>query len=132
MRCGSGNPRRDGRCCSCPSLFDGRPRFSGDGRWLGAVLHGEQTELLEVTPSREYRTLVSSAGHRRGGYNRGDISPDGRLLVVGMDEGARLWDLRNGRELAKLPADTIYAFFDGEAGGDGGENWYEQPAQRRS
>ncbi len=33
-----------------------------DGRWLGVAWHGEQADLLEVTPNREYRTLVSSAG----------------------------------------------------------------------
>ena len=48
-----------------PLTVADRPRFSDDGRWLGAVPHGEQAELLEVTPSREYRTLVSSAAYRR-------------------------------------------------------------------
>ena len=55
-----------------------------------------------MTPTREYRTLVSSAGIGPGAYTPADISPDGRLLVVGMDEGARLWDLRSGRELAAM------------------------------
>jgi WD40 repeat protein len=96
------------------------PMFSADGRWLGVMWKGEQADLLEVTPTREYRTLVSSAGAGRGGYAYyGDISPDGRLLVVGMDEGARLWDLRGGRELAALPAGTRFAFFDGRGGGGG-------------
>src|SRR5262249_53391830 len=95
-----------------PLTVDGQPRFSLDGRWLGAVQHGEQTELLEVTPSHEYRTLVSSEGAGRGSYNYGDISPDGRLLAIGMNEGTRLWDLRTGREVAALPTGTIYAFFD--------------------
>jgi eukaryotic-like serine/threonine-protein kinase len=99
-----------------PLTIEGRLRFSGDGRWLGAVLHGEQAELLEVTPSREYRTLMSSAGVTGLSYNRGDFSPDGRLLVVGIDEGTHLWDLKSGRELAALPAGTIYTFFDREAG----------------
>ena len=111
-----------------PLTIDDRPRFSGDGRWLGVAWHGEQAELLEVTPSREYRTLVSSEGAGAGSYNHGDISPDGRLLAVGMDEGTRLWDLRSGRELAALPAGTIYAFFDGTAGGDGGPGHARQPA----
>ena len=65
-------------------------------------------------------------GCRPRGYNRGDISPDGRLLAVGMDEGARLWDLRSGRELAALPAGTIYVFFDGQ-GGDGGPDTRNGP-----
>ena len=82
------------------------PQFSADGRWLGVARHGEQAELLEVTPSREYRTLVSSGVLGGTGYDYGDISPDGRLLAVGMDEGTRLWDLRSGRELAALPAGT--------------------------
>ena len=51
----------------------------------------------------------------RGSYAFGDISPDGRLLAVGMDKGARLWDLRSGRELAALPAGTPFVFFDGQA-----------------
>jgi serine/threonine protein kinase/WD40 repeat protein len=89
------------------------PRFSPDGRWLGVSWDGD---LLEVTPTREYRTLVASAGAGRGSYNYyGDISPDGRLLVVGMDEGARLWDLDSGRELAAFPEGTPFAFF--ETGG---------------
>jgi WD40 repeat protein len=67
-----------------------------------------------VTPTREYRTLVSSVGAGRGGYAYySDISPDGRLLVAGMDDGAHLWDLHSGRELAALPAGTPFAFFDG-------------------
>jgi eukaryotic-like serine/threonine-protein kinase len=94
----------------------GTPQFSTDGRWLGVALHGERADLLEVTPNREYRTLVSSAGVGKGGYGLGDISPDGRLLVVGMDDGARLWDLRSGRELARLPPWTTYVFFDREPG----------------
>ncbi len=93
------------------------PQFSADGRWLGVAWDGDRADLLEVTPTREYRTLVSSVGAGRGGYGYyGDISPDGRLLVTSMDEGARLWDLRSGQELAALPAGTSFAFFDGRGG----------------
>jgi hypothetical protein len=35
-----------------------------------------------VSPSREYRTLVGSTGAGAGGYNHGDVSPDGRLLAT--------------------------------------------------
>jgi WD40 repeat protein len=95
------------------------PHFSGDGRRLGVHWEGDRADLLEVTPTHEYRTLVSSVGAvpTRFGYY-GDVSPDGRLLVVGMEEGARLWDLARGRELAAMPAGTSFAFFDGR-GGDG-------------
>src|SRR5262249_53483432 len=96
------------------------PHFSADGRWLGVAWDGERADLLEVTPTREYRTLVSSAGAGRGHYGYyADFSPDGRLLVVGMDEGARLWDLHSGRELAALPAGTPFAFSAGRGGGGG-------------
>ena len=111
-----------------PLAFADRPRFSTDGRWLGAVAHGEQAELLEVTPNREYRTLVSGAG--TGAYaNRGDFSPDGRLLAMAMDEGTRIWDLQRGRVLAALPAGTIYAFFDGKGGGEGGPGKHDSPGR---
>jgi WD40 repeat protein len=96
------------------------PHYSGDGRWLGVTWDGDKADLLEVTPTREYRTLVASAGAGRGRYGYyGDISPDGRLLVMGMDEGARLWDLGSGRELAALPAGTSFGFFDGREGDQG-------------
>jgi serine/threonine protein kinase/WD40 repeat protein len=110
------DPSTGGALLHLPLALSDRPRFSADGRWLAAARHGEQAQLLEVTPSREYRTLVSSVGAGLGTYNHGDISPDGRLLAVGMDEGARLWDLRSGRELAALPAVTPYVAF--EAGGE--------------
>jgi serine/threonine protein kinase/WD40 repeat protein/tetratricopeptide (TPR) repeat protein len=79
------------------------PRFSSDGRWLGIALQGEQAQLLEVTPTREYRTLVSGLGAGQGGYNLdSDISPDGRLLALNMEDAVRLLHLPSGRELAVL------------------------------
>jgi serine/threonine protein kinase/WD40 repeat protein len=97
------------------------PQFSADGRLLGVVWDGDRADLLEVAPCREYRTLVSSAGAGRGSYGYyGDISPDGRLLAVGMDEGARVWDLPGGRELAALPGPAPFAFFEGKAGREEG------------
>jgi len=90
----------------------GAPQFSAEGRWLRLTWDGNQSDLLEVAAAREYRTLVSSAGVNRGVYDFGDISPDGRLLAVGLDDGARLWDLASGRELVNLPAGTPYVFFD--------------------
>jgi WD40 repeat protein len=96
------------------------PRFSADGRWLGVMSKDGKADLLEVMPTREYRTLVSSAGAGRGEYGYyGDISSDGRLLVAGMDEGARLWDLHSGRELAALPTGTYFGFWDGRGGDKG-------------
>jgi WD40 repeat protein len=90
----------------------GAPQFSADGRQLRLTWDGSKTALLEVASGPEYRTLVSSLGAGQGRYCLGDISPDGRLLAVGMDEGARVWDLGSGKELLVLPADTPYICFD--------------------
>jgi len=76
--------------------------FSSDGRWLGAVTKGADAQLLEVTPTREYRSLASNLGVEEAGYE-GDISSDGRLLAMDMDSGIHLWDLPSGRQVAMLP-----------------------------
>ena len=80
----------------------GRVHFSRDGTVCGYVIQGGQARLMEVADGREYRTLVSSLGAGRGTYHEGDIGADG-LLAVGMGDGARLWDLATGREVAYLP-----------------------------
>src|SRR5262249_53518511 len=91
------------------------PHFSSDGRWLGVATHGEQGQLLEVTPAREYRTMVSSLGAGQGRYNvPSDISPDGRLLALGMNDAVRLWHLPSSRELAVLPPGRPLFQSDGE------------------
>ncbi|CAN5320849.1 hypothetical protein BH10PLA2_BH10PLA2_04370 [soil metagenome] len=92
------------------------PQFSRTGQlgylWQG----GEHVQLLEATPSREYRTIVSRLGAGRGSYYHGDISPDGRLLALGMSDGGdRLWELSSGRELALLPSTSQSVLF--ESGG---------------
>ncbi len=76
--------------------------FSRDGAVCGFSALGDRVRLMEVADGREYRTLVSSLGAGRGEYRQGDIAADG-LLAVGMDDGARLWDLATGREVAFLP-----------------------------
>jgi hypothetical protein len=88
------------------------PQLSRDGQWLWAGLHGERAALIELIPSREYRTLVSSFGSVAGTQTQADLSPDGRLLAVGTTNGASLWDLQSGRELARLPRGTRQVFFD--------------------
>ncbi len=83
--------------------FLSAPRFSADGRWLGCVTDGGRGRLLEVAPGREYRTLVARVDAGKGEYYSGDFSPDGRLLGVALQQGARLWDVDSGREVAELP-----------------------------
>src|SRR5262249_36732354 len=79
-------------------------RFSVDGRWLGLARHGGQAQLLEVIPGREYRTLGFSPPASVAIENAdGDISPDGRILALCLNDVVRLWHLASGRELAVLP-----------------------------
>jgi serine/threonine protein kinase/WD40 repeat protein len=79
-------------------------RFSRDGRFLGLTRHGEQAQLVEVTPTREYRTLrLPPAVHGTIANADGDISPDGRILAQCNNEVVRLWHLASGRELGVLP-----------------------------
>jgi eukaryotic-like serine/threonine-protein kinase len=105
--------------------------FSSDGRYLGYALHGEQARLLELTASREYRTLVSILGADQGADNlEGDVSPDGRLLALCRDGAVRLWHLPSGRELAVLPGGRPHFQSNGElliAGPGGLQRWPIQP-----
>jgi serine/threonine protein kinase/WD40 repeat protein len=81
-------------------------RFSRDGRRLAAGVRGTKLITYEVAPGDEYRTLVSDPALGKGLYNDASVSPDGRLLAVGMNEGgARIWDLAGGRELAFVSTD---------------------------
>ena len=80
----------------------GDVHFSRDGAVCGFAVLGGRVRLMEVADGREYRTLVSSLGAGRGEYHEGDIGADG-LVAVGMEDGARLWDLATGREVGFLP-----------------------------
>ena len=77
--------------------------FSLDGRWLGGISNGEKGHLVEVATFPEYRTIVSSLGAGRDEYRDGDISSDGRFLALAMEDGVRVWEISDGRELAFLP-----------------------------
>ncbi len=83
--------------------ISGALQFGADARWLG-VIHraGDQVQLLEVTPPRECRTIVSSLGAGQGAYLCCAVSPDNQLLAVGMADGVRLWNVFSHRELALL------------------------------
>jgi WD40 repeat protein/tetratricopeptide (TPR) repeat protein len=91
-----------------PALIDNL-RFSRDGSLLGYVRHGGRVQLMAVASGSEYRTFVSSLGAGKGDYRYADISPDARLLAVGMEDGVRLWELASGRELAFLPVPRTWS-----------------------
>jgi WD40 repeat protein len=84
-------------------------RFSPDDKRLACGIQETKLWLWEVAAGREYRTLVSSPAPDRATYHGGDISPDGRLLAVGMEDGVRLWDLGTGNEVAFLPCQRTTA-----------------------
>jgi tetratricopeptide (TPR) repeat protein len=90
------------------------PRFSQDGR-IGVRLE-DQLAFYQVEPALEYITYVQSSGETLN-YSIPSVRHDGRLLAVGTDQGAVLWDLAHGTELAFLPiANAWHLMF--EASGD--------------
>ncbi len=75
-------------------------QFSQDGR-IVVGLEGKLT-TYEVDPALEYRTFAH-ASREPNNYARPSVRHDGRVLAVGTDRGAVLWDLARGTELAFLP-----------------------------
>jgi eukaryotic-like serine/threonine-protein kinase len=71
-----------------------------DGR-IVVFRHG-QLIPFEVNPALEYRTLAHAAADRIY-YYRPSVRHDGRLLAVGTNQGAVIWDLAHDAELAFLP-----------------------------
>ena len=75
-------------------------QFSQDGR----IVVGLEDKLTtyQVDPALEYRTFAHAAREPMG-YYEPSIRHDGRVVAVGSDGGAVLWDLARGTELAFLP-----------------------------
>ncbi|HZJ14585.1 MAG TPA: WD40 repeat domain-containing protein, partial [Chthoniobacteraceae bacterium] len=86
--------------------------FSTDGSWAGAIQNEKGGQLLEIATCPEYRTLASSLGTAQKDFFDGGISPDGRWLAMGTDEGVHVWEIITGREAAVLAIGrTGSAFF---------------------
>ncbi len=79
---------------------DGETAIIADGR-IAVFRHG-QLIPFEVNPALEYRTLAHAAADQMY-YSRPSVRHDGRLLAVGTNQGAVIWDLAHGTELAFLP-----------------------------
>jgi WD40 repeat protein len=78
----------------------GLPMVSADG---GRVLLGNS--VWDVESGKQIQRLVAPSGNAISGA----ISPDGRRVLLGYDDGAaRLWDVESGKELARM-----YCFNDG-------------------
>ena len=74
--------------------------LSRDGRIV--VEFEDKLSPYQVDPALEYRT-VAHASDKKLNYARPSIRHDGRVLAVGTDQGAMIWDLAHGIELAFLP-----------------------------
>jgi WD40 repeat protein len=75
------------------------PDFSRDGRIV--VSNEDKLAICEVDPALEYRTLIP-ASRELTDYEDAVVRHDGRLLAVGTNRGAVLWDLDRGTEIAFL------------------------------
>jgi len=75
-------------------------QFSQDGRIV--VLLEDTLTTYKVDPALEYRTFAH-ASREPLDYARPSVRHDGRVLALGTDQGAVLWDLARGTELAFLP-----------------------------
>ena len=74
--------------------YHGYSRFSSDGRWLLAQ---------DNAGGQAYAVPTWKPGQRLGPGTPWDVSPDGRLAVVGQTDGVyRLVEVATGREVARL------------------------------
>jgi serine/threonine protein kinase/WD40 repeat protein/tetratricopeptide (TPR) repeat protein len=78
-------------------------QFSSDGRIVLSL--EDQLTTYQVDPALEYRTLAHVAAPPIV-YGHVALHRDGRLLALGTDQGASLWDLARNTELAFLPIDN--------------------------
>jgi serine/threonine protein kinase/WD40 repeat protein/tetratricopeptide (TPR) repeat protein len=76
------------------------PEFSQEGRIVVSLQ--DKLTTYQVDPAMEYRTFAH-ASREPMNYGRASVRHDGRVLAVGTDQGAVLWDLARGTELAFLP-----------------------------
>src|SRR5262249_30242260 len=79
-------------------------RFSPDDRLLAGALQDGKIGFFQVGDAREHRTLFRKNKPEKVAYfGPVTVSPDGRLLAAGMDDGFGLWDLASGSEIAFVP-----------------------------
>ena len=95
-------------------LLDGqRPAATVDGRYA-AVLGNHAAEVRRIVPSRTCRE-IGFVEDRRKRIRDVDVDAAERLLAYSIDDGLRLWDLRESRQLAFLRLGATNGVrFDGE------------------
>jgi WD40 repeat protein len=83
-----------------------RMPVSPDDRQLGYSTGGTKLGICNVGSGLECRQLWLDPKLTRW-TEACEFSPDGRLLVSGHNDGARVWDLGSGRQLALLPETNV-------------------------
>jgi signal transduction histidine kinase len=73
-------------------------KFSPDGRRYGCLHDGEVIGFLQLTESPVVRRIYVPPGDTRGAWSM-DVSPDGKLLAAGYEDGFMLLDFTTGRRL---------------------------------
>jgi serine/threonine protein kinase/WD40 repeat protein len=74
--------------------------FSPDDQTLACAVEGDTAKLLEVGQSAGYRRFVGRADAPRAWSV--DFSADGRLMVIGANDGIAFWDAVAGRQIGYL------------------------------
>jgi serine/threonine protein kinase/WD40 repeat protein len=87
-------------------------QFSADDSLLAATSSNNELQLWEIVRPCGYRTLIRDPLLGKGHYWGCAVSPNNRLLAVGMDDGVGLWDLPTGRPLPVLPGWTHALLFE--------------------
>jgi WD40 repeat protein len=93
------DPRTERQLLRMP-IGGGYPRFNRRGDRL--LLQSRAPELWEVADGREYRTFISDPVRGKKVPYGSSISPDGRFLAVGSEDGTVIWELATGNEVAHL------------------------------
>lgn len=89
---------------SIPSVSLGT--FNRDGSQIQFT--GKSQQIWKFADASEYRTIVNNAIEGKEYPYGCDVSPDGRLLAVGMRDGVRLWELSSGKQLCHLSTGHCY------------------------
>jgi len=99
------DPRTGRQLLSTPSWGF---RFNGAGDRMLLSKNPKAPQIWELADGREYRTFVSDPLRGKQTPHKPSVSPDGRLLAVGTEDGTVIWEMASGNELAHLETGRTY------------------------